>query len=90
MDTNDPTRRPFDPIDEAFEAGPIPPLPTPSSGMPEGPVIELNPPEEKREVPIGPAIPESAHTRPASPLSDAARELQLEAEEQEKGNQFLP
>ncbi|MFO0841556.1 MAG: hypothetical protein U0797_04025 [Gemmataceae bacterium] len=42
------------------------------------------------ETPIGPALPEDAHVRPGSPLSDPARELQLEFEEQQEANEVLP
>jgi hypothetical protein len=40
--------------------------------------------------PLGPALPEEAHVRPGSPLSDPTRELQLEFEEQQEEGGILP
>jgi hypothetical protein len=59
---------------------------------PQAPVIPLDePPKDEADVtPAGPAVPEDAHVRPGSPLSDPARELQLEFEEQQEANEMLP
>jgi hypothetical protein len=59
---------------------------------PQAPVIPIDDPAraDADEAPAGPALPEDAHVRPGSPLSDPARELQLEFEEQQEENDVMP